>query len=554
MTPDRIWLKQYSEGVPHDIDPERHRSLVHLFDTSVSQYADKPSFANLGRTLSYRELSEYVDAFAAYLGGTLKLGKGERVAIMMPNLLQYPVALFGVLKAGLVVVNVNPLYTPRELKHQLRDSGAQAIVVLANSAHTLADVIDDTPVTHVVLAEAGDMLGWPKRWLVNLAVRYVKKGIEPFSLPQAVPFRKALSLGGSASFSPPEMQPDDLAFLQYTGGTTGRSKGAMLTHRNLIANVEQVAAWFTNHIEEASEIIITALPLYHVYALTCNCLSYVQAGSLNVLITDPRDMKGFVDELQKWPFTAITGVNTLYAGLLNCAELSDVDFSHLKLSSAGGAAVQKATAQGWANVTGSQILEGYGLSEASPVVTTNPADTTEWTGSIGIPMPSTDVSLRDDQLRPVPAGERGELCVRGPQVMTGYWNNEEATSGTFTEDGYLRTGDVAVMDERGYFRIVDRLKDMILVSGFNVFPNEIEDVLTQMDAVLEAAVVGIADDKTTEAVKAFVVFKPGRQASKEEIVAHCRDSLAAYKVPRHVEVRDELPKSNVGKILRRELK
>lgn len=549
----RIWLQSYPAGMPASVAPDPNDSIPAMLARSCARYADRPAFHNLGRTISYRELDELSARFAAYLQQVLKLRRGARVALMLPNLLQYPVALFGVLRAGLVVVNVNPLYTHRELAHQLRDSGAEAIVIVANSARELEEARREVAVPHVILTEIGDLLGGPRRWLVNFAVRRIRRLVPPFNLPDAVSFRTALRQP-PGTLLPVPLGSGDLACLQYTGGTTGVSRGAMLTHGNLLANVLQINTWFASVTRPGADIVITALPLYHVYALTCNCLAYTALGGLNVLITDPRDVPGLIAEMRRWKFTAITGVNTLYQHLANHPGLRRVDFSALRLVSAGGMAVMEATARQWFDITGHPIVEGYGLSEASPVVCTNPPDITAYNGTIGLPLPGTDVSLRDDENNEVPPGSPGELCVRGPQVMQGYWNDRAATAEAMTPDGWLRTGDIAIMDERGYLRIVDRKKDMISVSGLKAYPNEIENVVMMHPAVLEAACIGVPDPETREAVKVFVVLRPGMSATAAEIRAHCRENLAAYKVPRYIEFRTSLPKSNVGKILRRELR
>jgi long-chain acyl-CoA synthetase len=546
-----IWLKSYPPGVPPVIELDRRETIPRILARTCAQFPDRPAFANLGCTISFRELDELSGRFAAYLQRELGLVRGERVAVMMPNLLQYPVALFGIMRAGLVLVNVNPLYTPRELQHQLRDCGAKAIVILANSAAVLEQALSGTAVEHIIITEVGDLLPAPRRWLVNFVVRRMRKMVPPYSLPQAKRFRAAVTC--RASLQDVELCVDDVACLQYTGGTTGVPKGAMLTHGNLAANVHQINTWFTGHINLGHEIVITALPLYHVYALTCNCLAYVALAGLNVLITDPRDIAGFIAEISRWKFTAITGVNTLYQHLANNPRMSTVDFTSLKLVSAGGMAVTEATAQLWAQVTGKEILEGYGLSEASPVVTTNRPDIERYTGTIGLPLPSTEVSLRDENGWEVPIGYPGELCVRGPQVMKGYWGNPAATTEVMTEDGFLRTGDVASMDAGGYLRIVDRKKDMISVSGLKAYPNEIENVVSSHPAVLEAACIGVPDDKTGQAIKLFVVLRPGKTATEADIRGWCKTNLTAYKVPRFIEFRSTLPKSPVGKILRREL-
>ncbi len=551
---DPVWLEHYPPGVPHDciIGPEE--TLIQTFESAVSNWPDRPAFANLGATLSFAEVDRLSRLFAAYLQNDLGLEQGDRVALMMPNLLQYPVALFGCLRAGMVVVNVNPLYTAPELKHQLEDSGAAAIVVFASSAHVLAEIIDHTDVKHVLVTEVGDLLPTPRRWLVNFVVRYVRRMIRAYRIDAAKPFRTILRAEVAAYDRPDHLVANDLAILQYTGGTTGLSKGAMLSHGNLLANVKQVNDWFDRHAVPGHEIIITALPLYHVYALTVNCLAYFNKGGLNVLITDPRDTAGMIKEMSKWPFTAITGVNTLYQSLVNHANFATLDFSTLKVVSAGGMAVQEWTAREWAKITGMQLIEGYGLSETSPVLTSNPVDLEEYNGSIGLPLPGTNISIRDEAGEELPHGEPGELYAAGPQVMLGYWKNPEATAKVMSADGFLKTGDMAICDERGFFKIVDRKKDMIIVSGFNVYPNEIENVATQHPDIVEAAAVGIEHEHSDEAVKLFVVKKPGAELSAEQVRAFCKESLAPYKVPDYIEFIDELPKSNVGKILRRKLR
>lgn len=547
-------MKSYPPGVPARIDLDPQETLVSLLENSCRRFPERPAFTNFGVTLSYRDLDDLTRRFASWLQNEAGFGPGERIALMMPNLLQYPVALFGALRAGMVVVNVNPLYTARELQHQLVDSGARAIVVVANAAATLARVIDSTPVEQVVVTGIGDLLGFPKRQLTNFVVRHLRRMVRPYQLPGAHSFDDLLS-ADAAAMTPARLSGAELACLQYTGGTTGLSRGAMLSHGNLVANVHQINAYLQSLVaEDENEIMVTALPLYHIYALTCNCFCYTALGGRNLLISDPRDTSGFVAELRKWPFTAITGVNTLYQSLIDHPDFPKVDFSSLKLVSAGGMAVMEYTAREWARITGRPILEGYGLSETSPVVTSNRPDIKEYTGTIGLPVPNTEVSLRDERGEEVGIGEAGELCVRGPQVTAGYWNDPQGTAAAMTSDGYFRTGDIATVDGDGYFRIVDRKKDMILVSGFNVYPNEVENVLTLHPDIVEAAVIGVPGPSTGELVKAFVVRRPGSQLTAEEIREYCRDNLAAYKVPRLVEFRDELPKSNVGKILRRALR
>ncbi len=550
---EKIWLDSYPAGVPDEVDLDPSESLADVFDAACRRFRDQPAFTNYGHTLTYAEMDDLTARFAAWLQSRSGLGRGDRVALMMPNLLQYPIALFGVLRAGMVVVNVNPLYTGRELEYQLIDSGARAIVVCDTAAATLAEIIDETSVEHVVVTGIGDLLGFPKRPIVNFVVRYIRKMVEPYRLPDAAALRDVLKTD-SGGYEPLETVATDLACLQYTGGTTGRAKGAMLSHGNLVANVRQLRAWFQTRVEDGGEIMITALPLYHVYALTCNCLTYLDMGAHNILITDPRDTKGFVAELKKWKFTAITGVNTLYQALINQPELAEVDFSAVNIVSAGGMAVMDDTAKQWYEVTGTEIVEGYGLSETSPVLTSNAVNLPVVVGSIGLPLPSTEISLRDEKGREVKLGEAGELCARGPQVMSGYWRNDEATAKCMTKDGFFVTGDMATVDDKGYFRIVDRKKDMIIVSGFNVYPNEVENVVTMHPDVIEAACVGVPREGGGERVKVFVVMKRGSTTTEDEVREFCRENLAGYKVPKIVEFRDELPKSNVGKILRRALR
>lgn len=549
---NKVWLKRYPPDVPAEINADRYASLVDLFEHATQQYADQVAFINMGQPMTYRQLEKQSRAFAAWLQHGLGLKQGDRVALMMPNLLQYPVALFGVLRAGMVVVNVNPLYTPRELKHQLVDSGASAIVIVSNFAHTLEKVVAETPIKHVMLTRMGDQLAPVKATLVNFIVKYVKKLVPKYHLPGAVSFRSALQQGEQMTYQRPTVTNDDLAFLQYTGGTTGVAKGAMLTHRNMQANLEQTKATYGKLLRPGKEQVITALPLYHIFALTVNGLLFLDLGGTNLLITNPRDIPGFVKELSKFPFTAITGVNTLFNALLNDANFNKLDFSTLRLSAGGGMAVQKAVAERWEKLTGHYLLEGYGLTECSPLVSVNPYDITCHTGSIGLPVPSTDVRIVDDEDKDVPPGEPGELCIRGPQVMTGYWQRADA-SDEVLKNGWLHTGDIVTVDGEGFIRIVDRKKDMILVSGFNVYPNEIEDVLMQHEKVREAAAIGVPSDLSGEAVKVCIVKKDA-SLTKEEVLDHCRRQLTGYKVPKIIEFRDELPKTNVGKILRRELR
>jgi long-chain acyl-CoA synthetase len=550
---DKIWLKQYPRDVPVEIDASAFDSVAHVLEQSCARFSSKPAYSNLGRTLSYAELDRLTQQFASFLQHTLGFKKGDRVAVMMPNLLQYPVAIFGILRAGMVVVNVNPLYTPRELEHQLKDSGAKAIVIVENFIETLEKVIDRTPLAAVITTQIGDLLPFPKRTLVNFTLKYIKKVVPKWNVPGTLTFNSALAKGAAQPYTRLELSHKDIAFLQYTGGTTGVSKGATLLHGNIVANLQQAGGWVGTLTEDGKEIIITALPLYHIFALTANCLVFMKIGAHNVLITNPRDMAGFVRELARYRFTAFTGVNTLFVGLLNTPEFHALDFSALKLTLGGGAAVQKAVAQQWKQVTGKPLSEAYGLTETSPAASMNPLDLPDHNGSIGVPLPSTEFSVRDDNNREVPLGTPGELCIKGPQVMAGYWNRPEENAKVFTADGFLKTGDVAKCDEQGFFYIVDRKKDMILVSGFNVYPNEIENVVASHPGVLEVACVGIPDDKSGEAVKIFVVRKDPA-LSAEDLKTYCKENLTGYKVPKLIEFRDELPKSNVGKILRRELR
>jgi long-chain acyl-CoA synthetase len=552
---ERIWLKQYPPGVPADIEPTQYASLVDLLEESFAKFADRKAFICMDKSISYRDLDQMSLALASYLQGR-GLQRGARVAIMMPNVLQYPVATAAVLRAGFAVVNVNPLYTPRELEHQLRDSGAEAVIVLENFAHTVEQVIAKTQVKHVIVASMGDLLGF-KGVIVNVVVRRVKKMVPAWSLPGAVSFNDAISAGRGATFNKPKLSPGDVAFLQYTGGTTGVSKGATLLHRNIVANVLQNDAWLQPamaappHVDQL--MIVCALPLYHIFALTACYLLAVRAGGCNLLIPNPRDIAGFVKELAKYQVNSFPAVNTLYNGLMHHPDFKKLDFSKLKISNGGGMAVQRPVAEQWKAVTGCFIAEGYGLSETSPTLTCNPATTTEFSGSIGIPVPSTWISIRDDDGNELPLGQPGEICAKGPQVMSGYWNRPEETAKVMTADGYFRTGDIGIMDEKGYTKIVDRKKDMILVSGFNVYPNEIEEVIASHPGVLECAVIGVPDSGSGEAVKAFVV-KKDPNLTPEDVVKFCREQLTGYKVPKQIEFRTELPKTNVGKILRRELR
>lgn len=549
---NKVWLNRYPADVPAEISADRYTSLIDLFEQAVKRYADQPAFNNMGQAMTYRKLEERSRAFAAYLQQGLGLKKGDRVALMMPNLLQYPVALFGILRAGMVVVNVNPLYTPRELEHQLNDSGASAIVIVSNFAHTLEKVVAKTQVKHVILTRLGDQLAPAKGTLVNFVVKYIKRLVPKYHLPDAISFRNALHQGYRMQYVRPEIVNDDLAFLQYTGGTTGVAKGAMLTHRNMQANLEQTKATYGSLLKDGKETVVTALPLYHIFALTVNCLLFIELGGANLLITNPRDIPGLVKELTKVRFTAITGVNTLFNALLNNEDFHKLDFSSLTLSAGGGMAVQKAVAERWEKLTGHYLLEGYGLTECSPLVSVNPYDIRYHSGSIGLPVPSTDIRVVDEQGNAVAEGEPGELCIKGPQVMPGYWQRPDATLEVL-KNGWLHSGDIVTVDHEGFIRIVDRKKDMILVSGFNVYPNEIEDVLMLHPKVREAAAIGIPNEAAGETVKICVVRKDP-SLTKEELIAHCKKHLTGYKIPKLVEFRDELPKTNVGKILRRELR
>ena len=548
---EKIWLKNYDPRVPADIDPDRYSSVVDIFEQSIEKYSANISYINMGKSITFAELDGLSRDFAAYLQNS-GLKKGDAVAIMMPNLIQYPVALFGILRAGMVVVNVNPLYTPRELQHQLTDSNAKGIVIIENFACTLSEVIKNTALETVLLTSIGDMLSPLKKIVTNLMVKHVKKLIPAYDLPHGIKFLAALNQGRNQSYERPEITGEDLAFLQYTGGTTGLSKGAMLTHRNIVANLEQTSNILENVIEPGKELVVTALPLYHIFALQGNCLTFIKFGSPNLLITNPRDMVGFVAEMAKYPFTVITGVNTLFNGLLNTPGFADLDFSRLKFALGGGAAVQRPVAERWQEATGMVLLEGYGLTECCPTVTVNPPQLEAYKGSIGMPVPSTDIKLVDEEGNEVPMGEAGEMLVKGPQVMKGYLNRPDATDEMIV-DGWLATGDIARCDEDGYFYIVDRKKDMILVSGFNVFPNEIEEVAAMHEDILEAAAIGVPHDVSGEIVK-LVAVRKNPDLSEKDLIEHCRKYLTGYKVPKKVEFTDELPKSNVGKILRRELR
>ncbi|MBW3509078.1 long-chain fatty acid--CoA ligase [Janthinobacterium sp. NKUCC06_STL] len=552
---EKIWLKSYPPGVPADIDPDQYRSLVHLLEEAFQKYADRNAYVCMDKFLTYAELDTYSRQLGAWLQSR-GLKKGARVALMMPNVLQYPVAIAAVLRAGYTVVNVNPLYTPRELEHQLNDSGSEAIIVLENFAHTLEQVLGKTAVKHIVVASMGEMLGGLKGMIVNFVVRNVKKMVPAYSLPNAMRFKQALALGSRMKLTPVELSINDAAFLQYTGGTTGVSKGATLSHRNVIANVLQSEAWSGAALDQNSKeqmIVVCALPLYHIFALTACAMWGTRVGALNILIPNPRDIPGLIKELGKYKFNLLPAVNTLYNALVNHPDFAKLDFSGLKIANGGGMAVQQAVNDKWLQVTGVSIIEGYGLSETSPVATCNRADSTAFSGTIGLPVPSTDIAILDDDGKEVPLGQTGEIAIRGPQVMSGYWNRPDETAKVMTPDGYFKSGDVGIMDERGYVKIVDRKKDMILVSGFNVYPNEVEAVIAAHPGVLECACVGVPDEHSGEAVKVFVVRKDPN-LTQAVLAAYCKEQFTGYKRPKYIEFRDELPKTNVGKILRRALR
>lgn len=546
------WLKFYPKGVPHDINPDAYPSLIEVMEEGFARYADQPAYSCMGKELTYRQVDDLSRQFAAYLQNDLKLQPGDRIAIQMPNLLQYPVALFGALRAGLTVVNTNPLYTPREMQYQFKDSGAKAIVILANFAANLQKILDQTDIKHVIVTQIGDLLGFPKKQIVNAVVRYVKKMVPAYNLPGAISFGEAL--GSRSTYRKPTIRNTDLAFIQYTGGTTGVSKGAMLTHRNMIANLEGQNEWTKPGAspDGQPEIIVAALPLYHVYALTCNAMAALKSGGMNLLITNPRDLNAFIGDLKKYKVTMFTGLNTLYNGLLNHPRINEVDFSRLRITSAGGMALQTAVAERWQKLTGNVPAEGYGLSETSPVLSSNPVDGTARIGTIGVPWPSTELKIMREDGTEAALGEPGEIWAKGPQVFAGYYQRPDETAKVM-EGEWFKTGDVGVMDENGFFRIVDRKKDMVLVSGFNVYPNEIEDVIARCPGVLEVACIGVPDSKSGEAVKIFVV-KKDESLTEDQIRDYARQNLTAYKCPKYIEFRTELPKSNVGKILRRPLR
>ncbi len=547
------WINEYPQGVPEEINPDKYSSLAELLEETFKEFSSREAFENMGKVLTFSEMENLSDTFASFCQNQLGLKKGDKIAIQMPNLLQYPIALWGALRAGLVVVNTNPLYTPSEMKHQFTDSGAKAVVILENFACNLEKILGDTQIEHVIVTKIGDMIGGLKGSIVNLVVKHVKKMVPPYSIPRAIPFKNVLKEGNPGTFQKVEINGDDLAFLQYTGGTTGVSKGAMLTHRNLVANIEQARAWLAGGgIGDSQEIFIAALPLYHIFALNVHGLTAASIGAKNILITNPRDMPAFVKELGKHPFTCITGVNTLFNGLLNQPAFASIDHSTIKVALAGGMALQRAVSDKWKEVTGNTIAEAYGLTETSPALCINPLDGKAVVGSIGLPIPSSDVLILDDAGKEVAVGERGELCCKGPQVTPGYWKREDANKETFI-NGYFKTGDIATMDEKGFFRIVDRKKEMVLVSGFNVYPNEVEDAIALHPKVLEVGVIGVPDKKSNEVVKAYVV-KSDESLTEDEVKAWAKDKLTGYKCPKYVAFTDELPKSNVGKILRRIIK
>ena len=550
---EKLWLNSYEQGVNAEIDITQYSSISDVFRQSVEKFAHQPAFQNMGKTLTYAEVGKLAENFASYLQNVLKLPRGERVAIMLPNLLQYPIALFGILQAGLVAVNTNPLYTPRELEHQLKDSGATTIIVLENFANTLELVLPRTQIKHVIVASVGEMFGFFKGTLMNFVLRKIKKMVPEYRISGAIPFQTTLKEGAAHTFRPVTLTREDTALLQYTGGTTGVAKGAILSHGNICANMLQAKEWIKFQLREGKETVIAALPLYHIFALTVNLMIFTNAGSKIILITNPRDMKGFIGELKKERISVFIGVNTLFNGMVNQPDFATVDFSNLRLTLGGGMATQKAVAEKWKKITGTPIVEAYGLTEASPGVCCNPLNIEAYSGGIGLPVPSTEVELRDADGKEVGIGQPGELWVRGPQVMKGYWNRPEETAKTIDARGFLETGDIAVMDEKGWLKLVDRKKDLIVVSGFNVYPNEIEEVISHNDKVMEVACIGVPNEKTGEALKVFVV-KKDLSLTKEELIEFCRTELTAYKVPKDIEFRDELPKSNVGKILRRELR
>lgn len=551
---EKIWLKKYPVGVSPEINPEAYQSVYQVYEEAVRKFGDRPAFTNLGVTMSFKDLEKQVDRFASFLQHELRLKKGDRIAIQMPNLLQFPIAAFAALKSGLVIVNTNPLYTATEMRHQFKDSGTKCVVILANYAHLMEQILKDTDVESVVVTEIGDLLPFPKSLIVNSVVKYIKKMVPPYKLPQAYSFKQALELGAARPSQTFLGTNHETAFLQYTGGTTGVSKGAILTHRNIISNMLQIFEWVKPKLREGEETALTALPMYHIFSLTVNCLAFMRYGAHNILITNPRDIPAFIKDMKRYPFTVMTGVNTLYNALMNHPDFGTIDFRRVKASVAGAMALQRAVCERWQEKTGSLLVEGYGLTEASPVVCCNPIDGNDKVGTIGMPLPSTEVKLVDDDGKEITQpGMPGELCCRGPQVMKGYWQRQDETEKVLDREGWLKTGDIAVVDENGYFKIVDRKKDMILVSGFNVYPNEVEDAIASHPGVLEVAAIGVADEHSGETVK-VVVVKKDPNLTDRDVIDHARTTLTGYKVPRHVEFRSELPKTNVGKILRRALR
>jgi long-chain acyl-CoA synthetase len=550
---EKIWQKNYQDGVPFDINPRENNSITGIMENAFKKFSNLPAYHNMGKTITFSELETESKKFGSYLQNQLGLKQGDRVALMLPNILQYPIALFGILQAGLVAVNINPLYTARELEHQLQDSGARVIVIFANSAHILEKVLEKTDVKHVITTEIGDLLKFPKALIVNFVIKHIKKIVPDWNIPYSISFKDALCKGNPLKIRPLSIHSEDIAFLQYTGGTTGISKGAILTHGNIVANITQARVWIKTSVHEGKEIIITPLPLYHIFSLTANCLTYSSIGALNVLITNPKDIPSFVKELKKWDFTAITGVNTLFNALLNNAEFKDVNFKALKVVLGAGMAVQKPVAEAWQKITGKPLLEAYGLTETSPAACMNPCNLPAYNGFVGLPISSTIVSIKDADENDLPIGEIGEICIKGPQVMKEYWRQPAETKKVMTADGFFKTGDLGFMNEDGFVKIVDRKKDIIIVSGFNVYPNEIEEIVAGHDKVLECAAIGVPDEKCGEAVKLFIVNKEP-SLSENELRSFCKEKLTGYKVPKFFEFRRELPKSNVGKILRRELR
>jgi long-chain acyl-CoA synthetase len=550
---EKIWLKQYLKDVPAEIDPNAYQSIVEIFDESCHSYKNLPALSNMGVTLTYHQTCQLSHRLSAYLQQDLKLKKGDRVAVMMPNVLQYPIVVWAILRAGLTVVNVNPLYTAPELAHQMSDAEAETIIVLANFAHTVAKALPETPLKNIIITELGDLFPWPKSAIVNFVVKHIKRMIPPFNLPKYIKFNDAMAAGKKSKFEDVALTHDDIAFLQYTGGTTGVAKGAMLTHKNIIANIEQAEAWLNPLFRPGREVMITALPLYHIFSLMANCLFIMKVGGESVLITNPRDINGMIKTMSKIKFSIITGVNTLFFALLKNPNFAKLDFSHLILSLGGGMAVQSTVAEQWQKLTGIPLLEAYGLTETSPCVSINPPDLKKYNGTIGLPVSSTEVCILNEEGKEVPLGEAGELAVKGPQVMRGYWRHPEETKKVFTKDGWLLTGDIASMNEKGYIKLLERKKDMILVSGFNVYPNEIEDVLASMPGIREAAVIAVPDESSGEVPKAFIV-REDADLTAEAIIKFCRTKLTGYKIPKHIKFCEELPKSNVGKVLRRALR